>query len=358
METAKIIFFNLLSLLAIVGLLVLVPLLTLEIHSLYRGSTWSANTDSRGSLPNYNGKKWARTHFHEWRSLDSHYQDYVVWRRSEFSGDTINVDATGLRRTILSKELRPGPTLEFYGGSTMWGTGSRDAETIPSLASQNFGLKTVNLGESGYTARQSLALLSNRYLQSDDTRRQIIFYDGANDVAIGCRTELSGASTPRESQIRQVMSSLKGLEFLLLPALTLIDMATRKSGNENPNVYDCASNPAKAMAVARNLVQSWKMAAALSKENGDRFLAILQPVAFSQGARTDHLNLSKILGDQFGAVYPLIRQQIKNQSFETLDLSTAYDGNEYIFIDFCHVSPNGHPRIVAAIKSKLGLENQ
>lgn len=46
----------------------------------------------------------------------------------------------------------------------MFGAGSSDAKTLPSTIAKKTNRKGINFGESGYIARQSLAMLNNQYI--------------------------------------------------------------------------------------------------------------------------------------------------------------------------------------------------
>jgi hypothetical protein len=49
------------------------------------------------------------------------------------------------------------------------------------------------------------------------------------------------------------------------------------------------------------------------------------------------------LDRQFEALYPLIKKYSKELgTFNFLDFSDAYDGEKFVYVDFAHVSPQGH----------------
>ena len=125
------------------------------------------------------------------RSLRMQWHPYVYWRRYPLKGEFVNVDSSGLRRTILPWPATPvRRTVFFMGGSTMWGTGQRDAYTIPSLVARELGaagwagLDIKNFGESGYVFTQEVIQLM---LALRDGARPdlVVFYDGINDIAAG-----------------------------------------------------------------------------------------------------------------------------------------------------------------------------
>ncbi|MGB1287006.1 MAG: hypothetical protein ACPG7F_10770, partial [Aggregatilineales bacterium] len=57
---------------------------------------------------------------------------YVYWRMDEYDGKYINISPEGIRYTPdYSADNPAAQTIYFFGGSTMWGEGARDAYTIP-----------------------------------------------------------------------------------------------------------------------------------------------------------------------------------------------------------------------------------
>ena len=96
----------------------------------------------------------------------------------------------------------------------------------------------------------------------------------------------------------------------------------------------------------------WQMAKHLVELYGGRFIGILQPVLYFSQTRVDHLLTTyPDLRAQFQAVYPLVeRRMAEDGGFH--NLVRALDVDEYVYVDFCHLSPNGN-RLIAAQIAKL-----
>jgi hypothetical protein len=121
----------------------------------------------------------------------------------------------------------------------------------------------------------------------------------------------------------------------------------------DPSTYDCNNDRQKAEAIAENLVRDWTLAKQLVESYGGEFIAALQPVAFFSKTRLDHVKLSRELAAQFRVVYPFILMKLaRAQQF--YDLTAVLDVDEYVYIDFCHVSPNGNRRIAASLAGLAG----
>jgi len=88
------------------------------------------------------------------------------------------------------------------------------------------------------------------------------------------------------------------------------------------------------------------------------FLAVLQPAAYIGKPRTDHLELDKELGKNFHEIYRRLKDKIAERNHPwIIDLSNAFNSNEYVFIDFCHVSPNGNEIIAREISKAVTNQN-
>jgi hypothetical protein len=123
-------------------------------------------------------------------------------------------------------------------------------------------------------------------------------------------------------------------------------------------LFDCADNPARAREIAETLVNEWLVARDLARAHGDEFVAILQPVTFYGSPMLDHLpNLERQnLGvrEQYAAVYPEILRVASAQSdLNFFDFTDAYDGSEPLYIDYCHVSPQAHEKLVRRMVSSF-----
>jgi len=91
------------------------------------------------------------------------------------------------------------------GGSTMWGTGVNDANTIPALFAKiaQGRYRTINLGESAYNAFQSFLFLKLQIINGLNPDI-VVSYDGVND-AYSLKSGQRPFSHQREDQIRTLM---------------------------------------------------------------------------------------------------------------------------------------------------------
>jgi lysophospholipase L1-like esterase len=118
------------------------------------------------------------------------YEPWVEFRNPQFSGRFLNTNEQGYRATRRAS-VRSGKPLKVYvfGGSTTFGYGVRDEDTIPSYLQKileekhpDTPVEVKNFGQGYYYSSQELlALLS--VLKNGDVPDWVVFVDGGNDAA-------------------------------------------------------------------------------------------------------------------------------------------------------------------------------
>src|SRR5689334_18725702 len=168
--------------------------------------------DPRVVAAGYDGAAWPVIHYRELEALSDRWQPYVYFRQRSFQGQTITIDEDGLRavwqpqQTWSSGREDPPPLkVLMLGGSSLWGFGSRDEFTIPSLVArrlheQGVHIEVRNLAEIGYVSTQELIALT-RELQQGYRPDLVLFYDGVNDTTSAL---LEGKPTLSTNEINRV----------------------------------------------------------------------------------------------------------------------------------------------------------
>jgi hypothetical protein len=252
-------------------------------------------------------------------------------------------------------------TVHFFGGSTMWGEGSDDDNTIPALfQSKNPQFKVFNHGQLAYNSRQELDALVSLYTTGKNPD-VVVFYDGVNDAAFLCPKEIKELPAHRLVPMyrEKLYAGKSGLVKevagkLFLDNILKITSKFSQSSKEKESPYDCVSNPAKADQIAEIMIRNWEIAHDLVTQRNGKFIAVLQPAAYIGKPRTDHLKLDEDLGQNFQAIYARLKEKIQAKNYPWIvDLTDRFDGDEYIYIDFCHVSPNGNEIIASEITKSL-----
>ncbi len=160
-----------------------------------------ADDDLRAGLPAYDGVDYdPGVLLEEVRKSDrTVYEPYTIWKRRPYRGEYTTIDLSGSRRTVGNSESEDALEIWMFGGSTVWGVGAPDGETIPShLASYlngTLGIEATvrNLGRRGFVSTQEVIYLM-RELQAGRRPDIVVFYNGVNDAAtVSIRPEIPGA---------------------------------------------------------------------------------------------------------------------------------------------------------------------
>jgi lysophospholipase L1-like esterase len=315
-------------------------------------------------------ESWIAKHHRETQASKLLYKSYVGWRGKVSAGETVNVEGPYGQRKTVNTAASGGKTAYFFGGSTMWGVGAPDGETIPSQFAAITGIRSENFGERGWTSHQSLMQLI-QLIQDGHRPDIVVFYDGANEVFFKCDLRHNAESHGWEGQISGVISEpVKSSSFThyFAPIDALagrIQRAlSRALGAEQTNEYaaDCDKKPAKAKAIAENLLRDWQIAKQLVASYGGEFIAVLQPVSFYSKGRLNNLALQSPyhvhLRAQYDTIYPVLIEAIARGG-DQHNLVSVLDHDENFYIDYCHLTPNGNrlvaqrlAEIVAATKPK------
>ncbi|MFZ6012903.1 MAG: SGNH/GDSL hydrolase family protein [Bacteroidota bacterium] len=328
----------------------------------------SRTQGSRDQLPNFaNDQQYARKVFKDYNSVQHEYEPFVGWKMLPYKGETLFVNKDGLRmHTPPAYDASREKTVRFFGGSTMWGEGSDDQHTIAALFhDKNPKYKVVNHAQLAYNTRQELDALITLYSKTDSADI-VIFYDGVNDAAFLCPKDIKELPAHRlvpmfrEKLYVGKSAFVKDLlkKIFVENILKAIFAFTHKPSAEN-SPYDCLSKPGKAEEIADIFIKNWEMAHQIVTQRGGKFIAVLQPAVFIGNPRSDHLQLDPDFGNNFKEVYKHIQQKIKERNHDWIfDLTDKFDGQEYIYIDFCHVSPNGNDIVSREITNIVARVDQ
>ena len=316
---------------------------------------------NRAELPNFAGNfEHAKAVFSDYSRVQHRYAPFVGWKALPYRGKTTRISNAGLRmHGSATVEGEQKKIARFFGGSTMWGEGSDDQHTIPAIFNAlQPEYKVYNHGQLAYNTRQELDELISVYSKHEKPD-VVVFYDGVNDAAFLCPNVIKDLPGHRLVPMytdklftgKSVIVKDLFFEIFVENILAVIQKLTYRPYPAN-SLYNCVGDPEKAEAVAEIMMRNWEMANEIVKGRNGKFIAILQPAAFVGQPRTDHLELDEELEKNFQEIYRRLKQKIAERGHPwILDLSAIFDGDEYIFIDFCHVSPNGNEIIAREISN-------
>lgn len=186
---------------ALIGVGTLLALLFFDIVA--GAALWGLNLDTptAASLDYYQAQEWGETYWREYRALERagarRYEPFSIWRFREYSSETVNVDADGLRRIPGADCDDDFLTVLVFGGSTTWGTASPDWGTIPAYlvtewrARRRSPVCVVSFAQGGHVSTQELIELV-RALEAGVRPDLVIFYDGINDTVAAAESGRAG----------------------------------------------------------------------------------------------------------------------------------------------------------------------
>lgn len=353
------------NLVTVAFLLALINFFSNKITDIYFVKTADTGGDRSGLINYADEKDFAKIHFKELSDGTTlQYAPSVGWSRIPQEYKTFHVDANGYRIDTTPAQYEPNSkSFYFFGGSTTWGYGVRDNETIPALFSSISGMPAYNRAEIGYTSRQLLDRFINAIVAGDKID-VAIFFDGVNDTYVYCDSHFKVGDNLKTNTIRAALNLTKKNDALVLKLVDKIFFeGTRKLAGEifgslsapetesgrtksTDNYYVCDNSPERAQTVAERLIKDWEIAHEIAEANGIKFIALLQPVASIGSPKLDHIKfpeLDKELLLQYKFVYPLIKDIIRERGYDwILDYTDIFSRDEYIYTDFAHVSKNGN----------------
>lgn len=288
------------------------------------------------------------------------YRSFTGWTLKPFEGKFITINEEGFRQHPHQLSITDAiKTVGFFGGSTAWGYGTADHQTLPAyLDAMNNRFRVINKGQPGYNARQELVSLIDAYAH-DAKFDYVIFYDGVNEVLL-CEkglneTDHMRTNRHRERIMRKDKTSsprviLHALEYFFIgKTLQLAKRLNAPSAEEvGASFYDCELNHEKAVAIAAYLIENWKIAHKLVTAHGGKFVGILQPQIFTGEPNKDYFNDEFHIGrayleQQYLTVYPEIKKLLDKEKLPFIyDLTHSFNRSEAIYFDFCHVGPTGN----------------
>lgn len=370
---------------SIIGItLILVVTLECASYLLLHLKKITHNTDrTRIESDIYAGAPWIRDYVKEHlKSERLEWNPYTYWRRKPFKGKYINIDSQGIRytwnKTDTLKTSVKVKNIFVFGGSTSWGSESRDEYTIPSVLSKflsqdsELKINITNFGETGYVNTQEMIMLLCE-LQKGNVPDMVIFYDGVNDIASALENKIAGISMNEPNRRKEfnilkdyrrkdlykeaVYSIIKnswtcGLINNIFPKIN-ID-AYRKS-----HYLSYSESEKLAEDILRVYSSNVKLIEAVSRLYGFKTIFYWQPVIFTKKNLTPYENRIAKKAEILRAFYLKVYDKVKNSSLlfsfnEFHDLSNIFDNyNKSYFIDYCHLTEAGNEIVAKKISTDI-----
>jgi lysophospholipase L1-like esterase len=327
----------------------------------------------------YSDPSWAARYYKELDEVEKtrtlRWKSYVYWRRIPRRGEFINITSDGLRKTSsLTASEGSNSTMKIFmfGGSTMWGLGSGDDFTIPSIfarEAKNKGIdcEVVNFGQYAYVSTQGVIELMMQ-LQKGNIPDAVIFYDGVNDTfgafQLGVpglphdeiyREKEFGLLKRSELKTFAVQSAIKELSTMRFLNGALKKFGLRRDDIQSiPLEYEKPVSDKKTLArgVAETYLNNIKLVQALSESYGFKYIFYWQPVIYLKQHLTEYECKSLELDVNYPGLkefyvdtYDQVRQRAADlkDNIAFHDISSIFSGiREPIYADFNHMGDKGN----------------
>tara|TARA_Y100000385_G_C13070185_1_gene628645 strand:+ start:349 stop:1464 length:1116 start_codon:yes stop_codon:yes gene_type:complete len=351
-------------------LIIAVSILSIIMLNLYRGLNlfvFFQESEYLDKLQNYSEFEWTNQYFIDQDKLTASYISYLGHIEDSLDTKTIKVSSNGVRNSFNNSD---NSEVVFLGGSAMFGFGSNDEFTIPSLFAKYTNMTVKNNGNAGHTSFQGYLKLLNHTRHYRNTSL-IISYDGVNEVynLNSYKREKHSYEDLFNSRISSSrINSMNSKEYSIVNYLIgfvepLISVTTKViakiSKKNSTKTFEYTEKDIDNIAL--NLLSNWSLMLDEARKLDIKFYAVLQPVAKYGDPSTYHLPISQDVLKFYKSLYDKVRltlntnyeyQDLKN-SF--IDLSDIFQGEKFIFYDHVHVSPNGNEEITSYLIDRLNI---
>lgn len=338
--------------------------------------------DRRAESPAYGPSDQAGILYREFQeSITKEYRPYVGWSRRPFEGTLINIDEDGDRVTRYNSARGDSLQIWVFGGSTVWGSGSPDKETIPSylaaLLNDEWRVDAMvrNLGESAFVSTQEVTRLILE-LQRGERPDVVVIYDGVNDVYAGTYSPGVPGAIQNQDQISSKVESrnIWGIWIRSLGLYRGAAFALGKVGIETNAALSQANSVAelelqrRAQETADIWLQNYQVVSALAEAYGFDVIMALQPNLFISGKPLrphereilEEMKLNEpVLVQGTRLVYSAIQDRLGTNDYGRIyDFTGVFnDIHSSLYIDQTHVIGTGNQRVAerlyAAIQTQL-----
>jgi lysophospholipase L1-like esterase len=281
---------------------------------------------------------------------------YNYWTTAPFDGEYINVSSQGVRDTPSFTDDKSAQKIYFFGGSTMWGEGARDAYTIAghvaqSLANENQPQHVSNYGQTGYVSTQDLILFQAQ-LALNNSPDIAIFYQGFNDIYSAYLQDTAGIpyrEHQRVSDVEAGRSLRSGQPVFRLP-------------DGDISTYDWSligTTSASAQEIADRWFANVKLIQTLAETYAIDVIFVWQPALFAKETLIEGefhiLEDLETASPNFISLYKevdtIVRSRIKNENLNNIIILTSLfaENEQAIFYDLVHITEIGNLAVAEAL---------
>ncbi|MCB9915742.1 MAG: hypothetical protein H6828_11430 [Planctomycetes bacterium] len=300
------------------------------------------------------------------------YEPFTQFREAPYAGEFVRVSPHGFRE---GRGVAPWPppadareVVFLFGGSTAFGYGVRDAQTIAAhlaelMSEEGAGAVLVyDFGRGHYYSSQERVLFEE-LLAAGHVPDTAIFLDGFNDFRLvdgPCFAEDLAAS------FAATVDGARAAPWSSLPALRLarrlgVRLGLAQAAPAKAGTVLCRAADARPDVVVPRLLANWRAIAATAEAFGVRPLLVLQPVPYHAYDLEHHAFAGNLpLFEGVGVTYAeLARQRAAGLDLGPDSLWLAdmqRDLREPLYVDVAHYSGAMSRRIAERLAAALAVE--
>ncbi len=311
----------------------------------------------------------------QWWNKDSYVIDkntrfdpFLGFLTTNVATPNVTVDGRGARKTIGNPEpSKTARSVYLFGGSTMAGYYAKDDETIASYVAKELNkdgprVVIVNFGQTAFVNSQELIyfLLQLRRGERPDL---VVFYDGCNELSLAT-TEDPFQQIPYERRFsygpkQSGNSTLISPEFLrdVVNRIQIIRFIKKVGSLFFPINQATVTLADRTKKIVTTYTENMSVVDNLSRSYGFSYAFVWQPMSFTKPLTEDEKKIFVVTPSEYqsmGEIYGGATEQLtslRNPNFYDLTQIFSNDKNQSIFIDSCHVSPQGSARIASEISA-------
>jgi hypothetical protein len=288
------------------------------------------------------------------------YEPYTDIRERPLAGRFVNIDEAGFRRT---REQGPWPpeaksyNLFLFGGSTTFGYGLNDEETIASFLQPMLPpvdgrpVRVYNFGRCGYYSTQE-RILFELLMSGGYVPDAAVFIDGLNEF--GAPDDRPFVADSLEPALADQPLALAELVDLFPITTTVRHIGRVLRGAKPPDVYE---NPARADRVIVRWIRSMRLLEGMGDALGISAVFVWQPIAaYEFPAGTSSPWHSTGVNGWAGYAYPRMRARLATSPLGPRLLwcaDVARDAPGTFYIDAVHYGPPLAERVARCIADGL-----
>jgi lysophospholipase L1-like esterase len=286
------------------------------------------------------------------------YDPYMEYRERPYSGKYLNVDVHGFRQVNHQGPWPPDKeqyfTVFLFGGSTTFGYGVPDDQTIPSYLQEYLNatgskkqVRVYNFGCEGYHSTQERILFEN-LISAGFRPNMAIFIDGLNDFwSYDDRPSYSNRfeqlmegklDEPHPIQFLQKVPMMQAASLLGQSLTRALKKPVAQVESPNDEVY---RNENVLMGVIKRYAKNKQMIDAIAHAEGIKTLFVWQPISTYKYDPKYHLFAADAAGERryasFG--YPLMATSAERNSLGDNFLwlaDTQERTTEPLYVDSMH----------------------